>query len=184
MLCNKAYDWVLSTGFFTNVERIADLHNDKCLTLVQWCLGPLLAKPADTPVGAEYGRILWKWRSRYCFWQSCGFLLKLLKMHKIKNLWEKVQALLLYAELEEVKWMWQKMRCIRNASVWIISGCMTKEDTGVDDSIGHKSKWRDVIYRRWRKASWHICGEHHIRNVFQITVSHTHRGCWQYLAGR
>lgn len=35
MLYKKAYDYVLSAVFFSNVEKIADLHNDKCLTLVQ-----------------------------------------------------------------------------------------------------------------------------------------------------
>lgn len=35
MLYNKAYDYVQSVVFFSNVERIADLHNDKYLTLVQ-----------------------------------------------------------------------------------------------------------------------------------------------------
>jgi len=58
MLYNKAYDYVLSAVFFSNVERIADLHNDKCLTLVQRCLGSLPPKPANTPVGVKYDRAL------------------------------------------------------------------------------------------------------------------------------
>lgn len=61
MLYKKAYDYVLSAVFFSNVEKIADLHNDKCLTLVQWlvqCLGPLLPKAANTPVGVKYDRFL------------------------------------------------------------------------------------------------------------------------------
>lgn len=58
MLYYKAYDYILSVVFLSNVERIADLHNDKCLTLVQWCLGRLLLKPATTPVGVKYDRVL------------------------------------------------------------------------------------------------------------------------------
>lgn len=34
MLCNKAYDYVLSAVFVSSVERIADLHKDRCITLV------------------------------------------------------------------------------------------------------------------------------------------------------
>lgn len=53
MLCNKAYDYVLSAVFVGNVERIADLHKEKCITLVPRFVGPLLPKPSDTPVGVR-----------------------------------------------------------------------------------------------------------------------------------